>query len=142
MGRKRINTSDVGTRFAEALTFRFGTIKAAATHYGILVPSLNNTIAGKAQPGLKWQLRLESEGINFDWVKTGRGKMLLDAPHLASSQSGQSKIEELHKELMQAKADAAFYREKSDALEKTLAPHIVQTIVEGLSTGVKRRKKK
>ena len=142
MGRKRTNKSDVGTRFEEALVSRFGSVKGAGLHYGIPATSINNYIGGSVQLGLKWQLRLESEGINFDWVKTGQGKMLLEVPHLISSQSGQSKIEQLHRELMQVKDDLTFYKAKSDALEKTLAPHIVQTIVEGLSTGVKRRRKK
>lgn len=141
MGRKRINKSDVGTRFERALNIRFGSVKDAASHYHITVPAFNDYIAGRTQPGLKWQLRLESEGINFAWVKTGKGEMLLASPRIQSG-TEYAKVDQIQKELMQVKEELRFYKGKSEALEKTLAPHIVQTVMEGLATGVRRRKKK
>jgi hypothetical protein len=137
MGRKRLNKSPVGIRFEQALISRFGTIEAAMQHYQLARSSVNAYISGYTQLGLKWKLRLEKDGISYELITTGKGSMDYKPP--VDNQQAEY-VTMLENKLIAAMQTINDLQEENKALRGSLAPHLVQTVLAGVSKSVSKKK--
>lgn len=120
----------VGTRFEEALVSKFGSIENACAYFNVSLNSIGGYRRGDQELGLKWKLRLEQEGISYDWIKTGKGSMQYKPPSVAEDTA--QYVSSLEKQLQEQKQKSAELEAQNTALRATLAPHLVETILAGV----------
>lgn len=130
MGRKRLNLSAEGARFQQSLIHFFGSVENGMTHFGLAASSGNAYFSGIKTLGLKWKLRLEQEGISFEWIKTGKGSMQYKPPSVAEDTA--QYVSSLEKQLQEQKQKTEELEAQNNALRATLAPHLVETILAGV----------